>query len=106
MACPGGRREASLAPAERGAVPGRPPAPGPGADPSPGTDGARFEDGTAAAGIHFRHVNGATGQKFILETLGSGACVFDYDGDGLQAIYFVQTALLPAFPPASRPPLG
>ena len=50
-------------------------------------EGARFEDVTAQAGIAFRHVNGATGQKYILETLGSGVCVFDYDGDGLQDIY-------------------
>jgi len=84
-ACPGGARD---------------PAPSPGTDPaSLGPDGARFEDVTAAAGIRFRHVNGATGQKFILETLGSGVCVFDYDGDGLQDIYFVQSGRLPGFTP-------
>jgi len=84
-ACPGGARD---------------PAPSPGTDKaSLGPDGARFEDVTAAAGIRFRHVNGATGQKFILETLGSGVCVFDYDGDGLQDIYFVQSGRLPGFTP-------
>ncbi|OLC53530.1 MAG: hypothetical protein AUH92_05860 [Acidobacteria bacterium 13_1_40CM_4_69_4] len=62
-------------------------------------EGARFEDVTAQAGIAFRHVNGATGQKYILETLGSGVCVFDYDGDGLQDIYFVQGGRLPGFTP-------
>src|SRR3989441_8388224 len=78
----------------------RGPSPLPGADPSSlGPDGARFEDVTAAAGIRFRHVNGATGRKFILETLGSGVCVFDYDGDGLQDIYFVQSGRLPGFKP-------
>jgi len=60
---------------------------------------ARFEDATVAAGIGFRHVNGATGQKYMLETLGSGVCVFDYDGDGRQDIFFVQSGRLPGFKP-------
>ncbi len=63
----------------------------------PPADFARFEDATAAAGIDFRHVNGATGQKYMLETLGSGVCVFDYDGDGLQDIFFVQSGRLPGY---------
>ena len=66
---------------------------------APGTGESPFEDVTAAAGIRFRHVNGATGQKFILETLGSGVCVFDFDGDGLQDLYFVQSGRLPGFTP-------
>ncbi len=68
-------------------------------DASSGPEGARFEDVTAATGIAFRHVNGATGQKFILETLGSGVCVFDYDGDGRQDLYFVQGGRLPGYTP-------
>ncbi len=60
----------------------------------------RFEDATAEAGIVFKHVNGATGRKFMPETLGAGVCVFDYDGDGLQDIYFVQSGRLPGFEPA------
>jgi enediyne biosynthesis protein E4 len=75
------------------------PAPSSGSDSSPGTEGARFEDATAESGLRFRHINGATGQKYILETLGSGACVFDFDGDGLQDIYFVQSGRLPGFTP-------
>ena len=34
------------------------------------------------AGINFEHFNGATGEKFFLEALGSGAASFDYDNDG------------------------
>jgi len=75
----------------------RPPAAGEPVAAQP--EGARFEDVTAEAGIRFVHVNGATGQKYILETLGSGVCVFDYDGDGLQDIYFVQSGRLPGFTP-------
>ena len=71
----------------------------PGSDPAFGPEGARFEDATAEAGIAFRHVNGATGQKYILETLGSGVCVFDFDGDGLQDLYFVQSGRLPGYAP-------
>ncbi len=63
----------------------------------------RFEDATKEAGIGFVHVNGATGQKYMLETLGSGVCVFDYDGDGLQDIFFVQGGRLPGYQAAAAP---
>ena len=35
-----------------------------------------------AAGITFQHVDGRTGEKYLIETLGSGALFFDYDIDG------------------------
>jgi hypothetical protein len=63
-------------------------------------ESTRFEDATAATGIVFRHVNGATGQKYMLETLGSGVCAFDYDRDGRQDLYFVQSGALPGFKPS------
>jgi hypothetical protein len=64
----------------------------------------RFEEATEEAGLTFRHVNGATGRKYMLETLGSGLCVFDYDGDRLQDIYLVQSGPLPGYdPPAPMP---
>src|SRR5882724_1141697 len=65
--------------------------------------GVRFEDATTQAGLTFRHVNGASGRKYMLETLGSGVCVFDYDGDGLQDIFFVQSGLLPGATSPSPP---
>jgi hypothetical protein len=74
----------------------------PAGDP-PVPEFVRFEDATAGSGISFRHVNGATGQKFMLETLGSGVCVFDYDGDGRQDLFFVQSGRLPGYQP--RQPL-
>ncbi len=40
-----------------------------------------FSDVTAAAGIDFDHFNGATGEKLLPETMGSGAAFFDYDSD-------------------------
>ncbi len=63
-----------------------------------------FEDATAATGLSFRNLNGASGQKYMPETLGSGLCVFDYDGDGLQDVYFVQSGRLPGYePPPGMP---
>ena len=42
----------------------------------------RFADVTDAAGIAFRHNNGAYGGKWLPETLGSGCAFLDYDADG------------------------
>jgi hypothetical protein len=50
-----------------------------------------FTDVTAQAGIHFKHNSGAFGEKYLPETMGSGACVIDYDNDGWQDILFVNS---------------
>ena len=46
-------------------------------------------DVTAAAGLTFRHNNGAHGRKLLPETLGSGCAFVDYDADGWQDILLV-----------------
>ncbi|HEX6772314.1 MAG TPA: CRTAC1 family protein [Acidobacteriaceae bacterium] len=51
----------------------------------------QFVDVTKAAGIHFRHNNGAYGKKYLPETMGSGVCAIDYDGDGWQDLLFVNS---------------
>ncbi|MXV85848.1 CRTAC1 family protein [Candidatus Poribacteria bacterium] len=56
-----------------------------------------FTDITAAAGLQFHHVDGRSGERYFLETVGSGAAFFDYDGDGWIDIYFVNGADLPGF---------
>lgn len=56
-----------------------------------------LEDATGGSGIDFRHVNGASGNKYMVETLGSGLCVFDFDGDDRQDVYFVQSGRLPGY---------
>ncbi|WP_158787230.1 CRTAC1 family protein [Granulicella sp. L46] len=50
-----------------------------------------FTDVSAAAGIHFIHNSGAFGKKYLPETMGSGVCVLDYDGDGWQDVFFVNS---------------
>lgn len=44
--------------------------------------GARFVDISNQAGIHFVHYNGAKGNKWLPETIGSGCAFLDLDGDG------------------------
>ena len=46
-------------------------------------------DVTAAAGLTFRHNNGAYGRKLLPETLGSGCAFLDYDADGWQDILLI-----------------
>jgi hypothetical protein len=58
--------------------------------PRPSAPG-RFADVTRAAGIHFRHDSGAFGKKYLPETMGSGVCAIDYDGDGWQDLLFVNS---------------
>ncbi|MXW38887.1 MAG: CRTAC1 family protein [Acidobacteria bacterium] len=56
---------------------------------------ARFVDVTEAAGIDFVHENGAFGEKYLPETMGSGVAIFDADGDGDQDLLFVNSRRWP-----------
>ncbi|MEP6756066.1 MAG: CRTAC1 family protein [Chthonomonadales bacterium] len=51
----------------------------------------KFRDVTQAAGIDFLHVNGATGKKYMPETMGSGCAVFDFDNDDKQDILLINS---------------
>ena len=48
---------------------------------------AIFEDATAKAGITFVHTSGATPEKYMFETFGSGLAWLDYDDDGSADLY-------------------
>jgi hypothetical protein len=46
-------------------------------------------DVTESTGIAFTHANGAAGLKDYRETMGSGVCLLDYDGDDRLDVYLV-----------------
>ena len=61
-------------------------------------DPLQFISVTKEAGIHFKHHDGASGQRYFIEPLGGGAAFLDYNNDGLQDIYLVNGANLPPLP--------
>ena len=62
-----------------------------------------FTDVTTAAGIRFRHTNGAFGKKYLPETMGSGVVIFDADGDGDQDLFLSNGRSWPGQPAAGLP---
>ncbi len=51
----------------------------------------RFEDVTRSAGIDWTHRNGATEEKYLIETMGGGGAFLDFDGDGWLDIFLVDS---------------
>ena len=51
----------------------------------------RFVEAAAVAGIAFVHDNGARGDRWMPETMGSGCAFFDYDGDDLLDVLLVNS---------------
>jgi hypothetical protein len=56
--------------------------------------GAKFTDVTSALNINFEYVASHTSRKYLLETMGSGVALFDYDNDGRLDIFVVNAAPL------------
>jgi hypothetical protein len=53
---------------------------------------APFVDATAAAKITFVHQSGASANKYMIESFGSGVAWIDYDNDGYPDLFFVNGA--------------
>jgi enediyne biosynthesis protein E4 len=53
-----------------------------------------FVDVTAASNVPFTAVASHTSKKYLMETMGSGVALLDYDNDGLLDIFFVNGAPL------------
>ena len=60
-------------------------------------------DVTAETGIGFQHTDGSSGRRYIVETVSAGLALFDYNGDGLIDIYFLNGAPLDGAPPGAPP---
>lgn len=58
----------------------------------------QFVDVAETAGLHFKHWNGASPEKYVLETMGSGVAFLDYNNDGLLDIYLVDGGTVPGHP--------
>ncbi len=68
--------------------------------PPPAGD-ALFVEAARRVGFAFEHVNGATGHYYLVEEMGAGVALFDYDNDGDVDVFLVQGGSLE--PGAERP---
>lgn len=65
----------------------------------------QFTDVTASAGLDFQHSNGSSGNFRLLEIMGSGLALLDYDLDGHLDLFLVNGSSIPdwkATDPASK----
>ena len=60
-----------------------------GAAPAPDV---QFTDITQASGIDFTHASSATSNKHLVETMGGGVALLDYDNDGRLDVFFTNGA--------------
>jgi enediyne biosynthesis protein E4 len=64
----------------------------------------QFTDITQPARIEFRHENSATPSKYLVETMGGGVALFDYDNDGRLDVFFTNGAKIADPMPAGTLP--
>jgi hypothetical protein len=63
-----------------------------------------FVDSTASSGVNFTAVASHTSKKYLMETMGSGTALLDYDNDGRLDIFFVNGApIADPTPPGTVP---
>jgi hypothetical protein len=64
----------------------------------------RFSEVAQNVGIDFEQANSATSNKYLLETMGGGVALLDYDNDGRLDVFFTNGARLEdPMPPATAP---
>ena len=65
------------------------------AEPDPSAPKSIFTDITREAGITWHHFGGESPDRYLIETMGGGVAFLDFDGDGLQDIFFVNSGETP-----------
>ncbi len=63
----------------------------------------RLTDVTAETDVNFVHFLGGCGKQYIVEFMAAGLALFDYDGDGLEDVYFLNGAPLRGTTVDTRP---
>ncbi|MBE3070466.1 MAG: VCBS repeat-containing protein, partial [Planctomycetes bacterium] len=63
-----------------------------------------LHDVTGETGITFVHTDGSSGRRYMFEPMSAGLALFDYNGDGLLDIYFLNGAPLRGTPAPATPP--
>jgi hypothetical protein len=61
---------------------------------SNGGSNVRFTDVTQAVGLDFTHANSPTSNKYLIETMGGGVALVDYDNDGRLDVFLTNGARL------------
>jgi hypothetical protein len=65
---------------------------------------ATFDEVSAALNVRFTYQHSPTSNKYLIETMGAGVALFDYDNDGRLDIFFTNGAkLLDPMPPGQHP---
>ena len=65
---------------------------------------AQYIEAQNAAGVHFQYLNSPTPNKYLIETMGGGVALLDYDGDGWLDVFLVNGAALGNPQPDNQPP--